>query len=228
LKILLIEDEKHLSDTISGYLASQGHICEIAKDFSGASEKINIFKYDIVIVDLTLPDGNGLSIISELKKMNSDSGIIIISAKDSVEQKIQGLEVGADDYLSKPFHLAELNARIKSLNRRVNFNGSNDMIFDNIRIIPDEFKVFVKDIELKLTKKEFDLLIFFTSNIDRVLTKSAISEHLWGDYMDYADSHDFIYTHIKNLRKKINTAGGKEYLQTIYSVGYKFSVNDIE
>ncbi len=224
MKILIIEDEQSLAESINNFLNSEGHICEIASDYNTAIEKITIYLYDIIIVDITLPDGNGLNIISELKKKESKSGIIVISARDSVEQKIEGLEIGADDYLAKPFHLVELNARVKSLNRRVNFQGKNSVIYNEITIIPDEHKVFINDKELKLTKKEFDLLIFFTSNRDRVLAKTAISEHIWGDYMDFADSHDFIYTHIKNLRKKMTKAGCKDYIKTVYSVGYKFSL----
>lgn len=225
MKILIIEDEKALSDSIIEFLCSEGHICELASNYAQAIEKVALYKYDIVIVDLTLPDGNGLSVISYLKKNESESGIIIISARNSLEQKIEGFDIGADDYLAKPFHLAELNARIKSLNRRVSFKGNSALVFNEIKIILDEHKVFVYENELELTKKEFDLLIFFTSNQDKVLTKASISEHLWGDYMDYADSHDFIYTHIKNLRKKLTKAGSKDYLQTIYSVGYKFCLN---
>ncbi len=224
MKILVIEDEHSLSESIHDFLNSEGHVCEIATDYETAIEKTSIYLYDIVIVDITLPDGSGLNVISELKKKNSKSGIIIISARNSVEQKIEGLEIGADDYLAKPFHLAELNARIKSLNRRVNFQGKNTVVYNEITIVPDEHRVFVNEKELELTKKEFDLLIFFSSNQNRVLTKAAISEHLWGDYMDYSDSHDFIYTHIKNLRKKLTKAGCKDYLRTIYSVGYKFTI----
>ncbi len=224
MKILIIEDEHSLSESIQDFLNSEGHVCELATNYKTAIEKISMYLYDVVIVDITLPDGSGLNVVSKLKKDDSKSGIIIISARNSVEQKIEGLEIGADDYLAKPFHLAELNARVKSLNRRVNFQGKNTVVYNEITIMPDEHRVFVFDKALELTKKEFDLLIFFTSNKNRVLTKSAISEHLWGDYMDYSDSHDFIYTHIKNLRKKLTKAGCKDYLKTIYSVGYKFSL----
>jgi len=223
VKILLIEDEKGLSEAMFDFLKSQGHICEAAETFKQAEDKVSLYIYDVIIVDINLPGGSGLDIVSKLKKNNSESGIIIISARDSVEQKIEGLELGADDYLAKPFHLAELGARIKSLNRRVNFKGNNIIKIADLEIIPEEHRTFVKGQELELTKKEFDLLLFFVSNRNKVLTKIAISEHLWGDYMDYADSHDFIYTHIKNLRKKLTKKGCKDYLQTIYSVGYKFS-----
>ncbi len=227
MKILLIEDERELSDAMLDFLKTQGHICEIAEDFITASDKIHLYIYDIIIVDINLPGGTGLDIVSEIKKTKQETGIIIISARNSVEQKIEGLELGADDYLAKPFHLAELNARIKSLNRRVHFKGENDLIINKLKIIPAEHRVFVEGEEMELTKKEFNLLLFFVSNKNKVLTKAAISEHLWGDYMDIADSHDFIYTHIKNLRKKLAQLGCKNYLQTIYSVGYKFSPPEI-
>jgi len=224
MKILLIEDEKELSRSVEAYLAQESFICETALTYDQAREKINLHRYDCVIVDITLPDGNGLDIIRELKLNQSEAGIIVVSAKNSVDDKITGLEIGADDYLAKPFHLSELNARIKSIIRRRTFSGKNEIRLNEIRIIPDEMQVFVNGNEIVLTRKEFDMLIFFISNKNRVLTKESIAEHLWGDEMDMADSFDFIYTHIKNLRKKILEKGGEDYIQTIYGMGYKFLV----
>jgi len=223
MKILLIEDEKELADAISKYLHQEKYLCEMARTFNDAIEKINLYQYDCILVDITLPDGNGLKVISELKQMNSEAGIIIISAKNALDDKINGLETGADDYLTKPFHLPELNARIKSVIRRRNFGGNRETLFQEIRIRPDEMEVYINDQPLILTRKEFELLLFFVSNKERVLTKESIAEHLWGDSMDLADSYDFIYTHIKNLRKKIIEGGGADYIRTVYGMGYKFS-----
>jgi DNA-binding response OmpR family regulator len=224
MKILLIEDEKELCRSIETYLTQENYRCESAMTYDQALEKISLYRYDCVVVDITLPDGTGLDVIRELKRNNTPSGIIIISAKNSLDDKITGLDIGADDYLTKPFHLSELNARIKSIIRRRNFEGSNEIVINEIRISPDQMKVMIDDKEVVLTKKEFDLLIFFISNKNRVLTKEAIAEHLWGDEMDMADSFDFIYTHIKNLRRKMLENGGHDYVQTIYGMGYKFIV----
>ena len=222
MKILIVEDEQALAESIESYLADEGYICEIANTFDLASEKINLYQYDCILVDIMLPDGNGLNIIREIMKRNIDAGIIVISAKDSLDDKLTGLDIGADDYLSKPFHLSELNARINSLIRRRKFEGKNEIVLNEIKIRVDAAEVMVRDKLLELTKKEYDLLIYFIMNKNRVLTKGAIAEHLWGDNIDMADSFDFIYTHIKNLRKKIMDMGGKDYIQTIYGLGYMF------
>ena len=225
MKILIVEDEKYLSDSITAYLIEEGYICETSLTYNNAEEKINLYQYDCVLIDLMLPDGNGLNIIRQLKKRELNSGIIIISAKESLEDKIEGLEIGADDYLPKPFHLSELNARIKSVIRRRNFGGKHEIAYHQIKIIPDKNVVLVNNKEITLTKREYDLLLFLFSNINRVVTKESIAEHLWGDNIDIADSLDFVYTHIKNVRKKINEKGGGEYIHTIYGMGYKLIYN---
>jgi len=222
MKILLIEDERELSHSIVTYLTHENYLCEAAYTFDESVEKIHLYRYDCIIVDINLPGGSGLTLISELKKNKAECGIIIISAKNSLDDKIIGLDIGADDYLTKPFHLPELNARIKSVIRRRSFGGANEIIFNEISIRPDNMEVMIHDQVLLLTKKEYDLLIFFLSNKDRILTKETIAEHLWGDEMDLADSFDFIYTHIKNLRRKIMEKGGEDYIRTIYGAGYKF------
>lgn len=222
MKILIIEDEKDLRKSMVSYLSEEGYLCESAGDYEEALEKIGIYEYDCYVVDIMLPKGSGLDLVKEIKKKDSGSGIIIVSAKDSIEDKIHGLETGSDDYLTKPFHLSELNARIKSIIRRRNFKGNNEIVFNEIRVLPDARQVFVQDKEVVLTGKEYDLLIFFLSNKGRVIPKDSIAEHLWGDYMDQADSFDFIYTHIKNLRKKLVQHGAKDYLNTVYGIGYKF------
>jgi DNA-binding response OmpR family regulator len=223
MKILLIEDEKELSRSITDYLQNENYLCEAVFNFEQAIEKINLYHYDCIIVDINLPDGSGLNLIRALKENKSETGIIIISARNSLDDKIIGLEIGADDYLTKPFHLPELNARIKSIIRRRSFGGVNEIVFNDLRILPEQMEVSVKNQSLVLTKKEYDLLVFFISNKDRILTRESIAEHLWGDEMDTADSFDFIYTHIKNLRKKIMEKGGEDYIKTIYGMGYKFT-----
>ena len=224
MKILIIEDEKALSDSVVEYLTTEGNLCEAVYNFSEAVEKIELYKYDCVIVDINLPDGSGLEIIKRIKESHISLGIIIISGRGSLDNRIEGLEIGADHYLTKPFHLAELNAHLKSINRRINFSGHNEITSNEIKILPDEHRVFVCEKELKLTKKEYDLLLFFISNKNRVITKISLAEYLWGDFMDTADSFDFIYTHIKNLRKKLLKLGCEDYIQTVYGVGYKFDL----
>lgn len=223
MKLLVIEDEISLCESIKSYLEEGGHVCECAYDYNQAEEKIHLYNYDCIIVDITLPGGSGLNIIKELKRNQSQSGIIIISAKNALDDKLIGLEIGADDYLTKPFHLSELNARVKSILRRRSFGGKNEIVFNEIKIFPDENTAFVNETQLMLTKKEYDLLIFFITNKNHVVTKESIAEHLWGDNIDMADSFDFIYTHVKNLRKKIIENGGQDYIKTVYGMGYKFN-----
>ncbi len=225
MKILIVEDEKTLSDSIVEYLEIEGgHLCEAVYNYDNAVEKIELYEYDCIVVDINLPDGSGLDIIRLIKNKSKTMGIIIISGRDSMEDRIEGLEIGADNYLTKPFHLAELNAHLRSINRRINFNGNNKIVFNEIEIIPDEHRAFVHNKELKLTRKEFEVLLFFISNKNKVITKIGLAEHLWGDFMDASDSFDFIYTHIKNLRKKLLKEGCEDYIQTVYGVGYKFHV----
>ncbi len=226
MKVLVIEDEAELRRSIKEYLHNEGYLVESANDFNKASEKTNVYEYDCILVDITLPHGNGLDIVKQLKKAGSEAGVIIISAKNSLDDKITGLEYGADDYITKPFHLPELNARIKSLLRRKRFDGNNRITLNEISIEPEKRLVTVKNTELILTGKEYDLLLYFVANKNRVLSKNAIAEHLWGDDADRVDGHDFIYTHIKNLRKKLIEKGCTDYLQTIYGIGYNFKVNE--
>ena len=222
MKILLIEDEKELASSIAEYLEREKFICETASSYDEAIEKINLYAYDCLLVDINLPDGSGLSVIREIKQNKKDPGIIIISARNSLDDRITGLDIGADDYLTKPFHLSELNARVKSVIRRRAFGGNNEILFNEIRINPDKMEVTIHGKQVVLTRKEYDLLLFFLSNKDRVLNKESIAEHLWGDEIDMVDSFDFIYTHIKNLRKKLVEKGCTDYILTIYGIGYKF------
>lgn len=225
MKILLIEDEPGLRKSIKQFLYQEGYLVESASDFIKAQEKVSIYEYDCILVDITLPFGSGLDIIKQIKESNSKAGIIIISAKNSLDDKIDGLDLGADDYLPKPFELAELNARIKALIRRKNFDGNKSIIVNEITIVPEQRLVKVNNEIITLTGKEFDLLLFFVSNKNRVVSKNAIAEHLWGDDADQADSHDFIYVHLKNLRKKLADKGCPDYVQTIYGIGYNFKVS---
>jgi DNA-binding response OmpR family regulator len=224
MKILIVEDEKPLSDSMVEYLSEEGHLCEAIYNYSDAIEKIGLYQYDCAVVDINLPDGNGLDLIRFIKKRSISLGIIIISALNSLENRIEGLEIGADNYLTKPFHLAELNAHLKSINRRISYGGSNQIVVNEIKLIPDEHKAFVNEVEIILTKKEYELLLFFISNKNKVVTKAGLAEYLWGDYMDLADSYDFIYTHIKNLRRKLIKQGCEDYIKTIYGLGYKFDL----
>jgi DNA-binding response OmpR family regulator len=222
MKILVIEDEAALCETMVTYLEEEGYRCEQAGTVELGSEKVNLYEYDCMLVDIGLPDGSGLSLIKELKKCHPETGIIIISAKNSLDDKISGLDLGADDYLTKPFHLPELNSRIKSLLRRRKFEGKQELVIEEISIQPENRQVFVGGEQLPLTRKEFDLLMFFVSNRGRVLTKESIAEHLWGDFADSADSFDFVYSHIKNLRRKLLERTKTDYFQNVYGTGYTF------
>lgn len=224
MKVLIVEDEQELAQSISTFLVNNGFICDLALDFDNADLMINLYQYDCVVVDITLPDGSGLDIIKKLKKIGSQAGIVIISAKNALDDKINGLEIGADDYLSKPFHLAELNARIKAVIRRRLFEGDNEIVFNEIHIFPDEHRVFIYDNQIELTRKEYDLLVYMISNKNHVMTKETIAEHLWGSQIDLVDSFEFIYSHVKNLRKKLMAAGARDYIQTIYGIGYRLAL----
>lgn len=198
-------------------------VCEQATDLSSALEKIDLYDYDCIVLDIGLPDGNGLKLIEEMQKKEHKTGIVIVSARNSLDDRLTGLNIGADDYITKPFYMPELTARIKSVVRRRTFEGKREIIYHELKVLPDEMVMYVNDKMISLTKKEHELLMYLLSNSNKVLTKESIAEHLWGDHADMADSFDFIYSHIKNLRKKITDNGGKDYLKSVYGVGYKFS-----
>lgn len=225
MKILIVEDESDLLDSMVNYLHNEGYLCEKADDFFSAEEKLISFSYDIVILDIGLPDGNGLNLLKLIKDNEKDTGILIVSAKNSLDDKIKGLDLGADDYISKPFHLSELNSRIRAVLRRRKFDGNDNLTFEEIEINTEERTVIANGNLLTLTPKEYELLLFFVINKNRVLNRQSIAEHLWGDYMDMADHFDFVYTHINNLRKKLRKSGTGDYIQTIYGIGYKFSAS---
>ncbi|RYU90694.1 response regulator transcription factor [Mucilaginibacter terrigena] len=223
MKILIVEDETGLRDSIEAYFTGSDSICETAKDFTSALAKVSVYRYDCVVLDLTLPHGNGLDIVKHLKGNGHNDGVLIISAKNSLSDRLTGLDLGADDYLTKPFHLSELKSRVTAIVRRRTFNGNNNLKFNEIDIDLDAKAVKVKDVVVKFTRKEYSLLLYFIANKGKVVSKSAIAEHLWGDSIDIADNFDFIYSHIKNIRKKMVEAGGNDYIQAAYGMGYKFA-----
>jgi len=224
MKLLIIEDEKELSDSICTYMSSESFICETAYDYNMAMEKISLYDYSCIILDITLPGGSGLSILKELKANNKSEGVLVISARNSVDDKVAGLKTGADDYLAKPFHLSELGARVDAIIRRKTFDGKNIVQVGELSVnIPDKTAA-VKDKPVDLTRMEYDLLLYFTSNKNKVISKGAMAEHLWGDDMDLVGNYDFLYTHIKNLRKKLLLAGCPDYIKSVYGLGYKFTV----
>ena len=224
MKILIIEDEPSLRELIQRSLEKERYVVEAAADFQSGLRKIEDYDYDCVLLDIMLPDGNGLNLLEQLKKMRKRENVIIISAKDSLDDKVLGLELGADDYLPKPFHLAELNARIKSVIRRQRRDGEMDIRLANIRIVPDTFQVFVDDKEIELNRKEYDILLYFANRPGRLVNKNTLAESVWGDHIDHVDNFDFIYAQIKNLRKKLKDAGALAELKAVYGFGYKMTV----
>jgi DNA-binding response OmpR family regulator len=224
MKILVVEDEKVLSDSICAYLDDKNYVCEKAYDYCGALEKINLYEYACIILDINLPNGNGLDLLRSLKKAGKEEGVLIISARNAVDDRVHGLQQGADDYLSKPFHLSELSARVSAIIRRKSFNGNVSVIFDELTLNIEAKTLDIAGEPITLTRKEYELLLYFISNKNRVVTKEAIVEHLWGDDFDMADHFDFLYSHIKNLRKKITQAGAPDYIKAIYGMGYKFTL----
>lgn len=223
MKILLVEDEKELRDTVKAYLEREKFVVECAEDYPSAMSKINDYDYDCVLLDIMLPGGSGLSLLAHLKRMRKQESVIIISAKDSIDDKVEGLDLGADDYLAKPFHLAELNARVKSLLRRKKAGGDTSIVLGNLTLTPDTRKVAVDGKDIALNRKEFDLLYYFMSNPNRLINRTALAESVWGDHIDQADSLDFIYSQVKNLRKKMKTAGAQAEIKAVYGFGYKLA-----
>jgi DNA-binding response OmpR family regulator len=228
MKVLIIEDNQELARNIRDFLAREGYICESCDTLEAAREKLELFKYDCILLDIGLPDGNGISLLNLIRAEYKDSNVLIISAKNALDDKIIGLEKGADDYITKPFHLAELHARIRAVYRRKNLGGTNIVAFNEISLNTDTFEVRVGDHLLDTTPKEFDLLLYFIVNKNRVLSRQAIAAHLWGDYTDNLANFDFVYQHVKNLRRKISVAGGVDYISTVYGLGYRFNSHKAE
>ena len=224
MKILIVEDEPSLRELIQRSLEKERYVVEVAADFNSALCKIEDYDYDCVLLDIMLPDGNGLNLLERLKAMHKRENVIIISAKDSLEDKVLGLELGADDYLPKPFHLAELNARIKSVIRRQHHDGEADIRLGNIRILPDKYQVLIDEKEVELNRKEYDILLYFINRPGRLVNKNTLAESVWGDHIDQVDNFDFIYAQIKNLRKKLKDAGATAEIKAVYGFGYKMTV----
>lgn len=222
MKLLVIEDEDSLKNSIVDFLSASGYLCESAATYQEAIEKIDYHEYDCIVLDIMLPGGSGLELLRYLKQDGKPDGIIIISANGALEDKIEGLQIGADDYLTKPFHLSELSMRIAAIIRRKKFNGQFIIQLNNIQIDTSGQLVTVNKEPVDLTVKEYQLLLFLVTNKNRVVSKNAIAEHLWGDGMDFPASYDFIYSHIKNLRKKMLQAGSDDCIRSIYGAGYKF------
>jgi DNA-binding response OmpR family regulator len=224
LKLLIIEDEVSLNQSMVDFLTAAGYLCESVTTYRDALEKIAYFTYDCIILDIMLPGGSGLDIMQDLKQDKRTDGVIIVSAKGALEDKIEGLQLGADDYLIKPFHLSELGVRVAAIIRRKNFNGQSVINAGDIQIDTIGKAVHIKKQSIELTQKEFQLLLFLVVNRNRILSKNAIAQHLWGDDMDFPANYDFIYAHIKNLRKKIVAVGGEDCIRSIYGEGYKMQL----
>jgi DNA-binding response OmpR family regulator len=224
MKLLLIEDEAALAESVAEFLKQDSDDCDIATTYDEGITRVDLYDYDCILVDIMLPDGNGLDIIRHIKSNHDNTGILVISARDAVDDRVKGLELGADDYLTKPFHLAELNARIKAIVRRKQFDGQPVITYDLMQIHTDKKQVYIGNTEVLLTKTEYDLLLYLLANQERVVTRISLAEHLIGDDADHLDDFNFIYSHVKNLRRKITEAGGEDYLRAIYGIGYKLSL----
>jgi len=221
MKILIIEDEQEMLENMQSSLEKEEFVVETASTYKEAVSKIGVYEYDCILLDISLPDGNGLQILKELKNKGISDSVIIVSAKDSIDDKIKGLDLGADDYLSKPFHMAELHARINAVLRRKKFYGSNTLEIANVSIDIDKHLVNVGNAEIGLNRKEFDILLYLATNKDRLVNKSALAEHVWGDFIDQSDNFEFIYSQIKNLRKKLNDQNAEIEIKAVYGIGYK-------
>lgn len=221
MKILIVEDEPALRELIQRSLEKERYITEVAPDYDTAIEKVEVYDYDCILLDIMLPGGNGLDLLKHLKDLRKKENVIVISAKDSLEDKIWGLELGADDYLSKPFHLAELNARVKSVLRRKHRDGEHAIVMGNVRLLPDSFQVWINNEQLELSRKEYDILHYFMNRPNRMVNKNTLAESVWGDHIDQVDNFDFIYAQIKNLRKKLKNHQASIEIKAVYGFGYK-------
>lgn len=224
MKILIVEDDNDLREITTHSLEKERYVVSQAPDYRTALQKIEDYDYDCILLDIMLPDGNGLDLLAELHALGKHTNVIIFSAKDSLEDKVNGLDLGADDYLPKPFHLAELHARIKSLFRRKLREGERKLQVGNVELFPDDFRVMVQGKEIELNRKEYDILNYFMSRPGRLVNKNTLAESVWGDHIDQVDNFDFIYAQIKNLRKRLKDAGATPELKSVYGFGYKFVV----
>ena len=218
---MIVEDEPALRELIQRSLEKERYVIEVASDFDTALDKIEVYDYDCILLDIMLPGGSGLDLLAQLKKLRKKENVIIISAKDSIEDKVLGLELGADDYLPKPFHLAELTARVKSVLRRKHRDGEHAITLGNVRLLPDAFQVWVNEMQLELSRKEYDILHYLMNRPNRMVNKNTLAESVWGDHIDQADNFDFIYAQIKNLRKKLKESAATIEIKSVYGFGYK-------
>jgi len=221
MKILIVEDEPQMLENMVKNLEAEGYVVESATNFAQALNRIGVYEYDCILLDINLPDGNGLELLKIIKKKGLGDGVIIVSARDSLDDKLQGLDLGADDYLPKPFHIAELRARVKAVLRRRNFEGQEELRYGNVAINISNRTLFIDKEEVELNRKEYDVLLYLASNKDRLVSKTALAEHVWGDNIDQADSFDFIYSQIKNLRKKLDSHKAEIEIKAVYGIGYK-------
>lgn len=221
MKILIVEDEPQLQEVIRRTLEKERYVVESAGSLAEALEKTGVYDYECILLDIMLPDGSGLTLLEELKKLRKKENVIIISAKDSIEDKIAGLDLGADDYLAKPFHIAELVARVRSVIRRRHRDGENTIQIGNVLLYPDNFKVEVAGSPVELSRKEYDILHYFLNRPGRLVNKSTLAESVWGDHIDQVDNYDFMYAQMKNLRKKLSDAGADIEIKAVYGAGYK-------
>ncbi|MGO3183251.1 MAG: response regulator transcription factor [Aequorivita sp.] len=221
MKILIVEDEPQMLENMTKNLEAEGFLVESATNYVQARDRIGVYEYDCILLDINLPDGNGLELLKIIKKKGLEDGVIIVSARDSLDDKLQGLDLGADDYLPKPFHMAELRARVKAVLRRRNFEGQDELKLGNTAINTSNRTLFIDKKEVELNRKEYDVLLYLASNKDRLVNKTALAEHVWGDNIDQADSFDFIYSQIKNLRKKLDSHSADIEIKAVYGIGYK-------
>jgi DNA-binding response OmpR family regulator len=223
MKILIVEDEKELSDSVVTFLENNNYICEQAFTLAEAVEKVELYTYDCVLLDLMLPDGDGLGLLPHIQKNAPKTGVIVVSARNSIDDKVNGLKLGADDYLEKPFHLSELAMRVFALIRRGHFSGENVLTTEELTVDLASHEVTAHEQNIVLTKSEYALLLFLIGNKGRVVSKEAIAEHLSGDMADMLDDFNFVYAHIKNLKLKLTAAGCRNCIRTCYGIGYSWN-----
>ena len=221
MKILIVEDEPSLREIMYRALVQEHYVVETAATYADADAKVAGYSYDCILLDIMLPDGNGLRLLEHIKELRKRENVIIISARNSLEDKVLGLEQGADDYLPKPFHLAELSARIRSVLRRHQRGGYESLDAGNVRLWPDSRRVEVAGREVELLRKEYDILHYFMSRPNHTVDKTALAEGVWGDHIDQADNFDFVYAQMKNLRRKLHDAGADIEIRAVYGFGYK-------
>jgi DNA-binding response OmpR family regulator len=226
MKILIIEDEPALQRNIADFFRRRNYECVLADCLDMAMDKLHYGTFDCILLDISLPGGSGLVLLKDIRDQQRKEGVIILSARDSIDDKIAGLDLGADDYVTKPFHLSELNSRINSLIRRKHFNGSKFLLFNELKIEVQDRQIYVHNQPVALSKKESSLLLLLVANNRRIVSKTAIADHLSGDENSYFGNNDVVYSHMKNLKKKLTEAGCSDYIKTVHGLGYKFDCHE--